>query len=206
MRQRPPYNCADMVSPPDAESSRRKDERGLLKVAIVVTLFWLVPFSPQWLFWEKFDILGVIATLGGIGLAIAWFIMALCYRSIRILVLSGAVALLCVGVFNDVPNRVLARVTLAKREASYMKAVCARLEMWTEVETGEQVLIDNSGGTVKVGFLFGNSLYNDGAIVYDPSGEVARPGRTQPLKIFGGTLASVDHLRDSWYYCRLILD
>lgn len=188
------------------KASRREDERIVFIVFGIGTLLWLVAFLPQWLFWMSADILGLFATLGGIVGAFGWTIGAIMLRSMRMLIVGFAMAVLCGAVTQGVPEQILARVTLANREERYLSVVKSPPEISTEIETGEQVLIDKGNGNLKVGFLFGNVLYNDGAIVYDPAREMIRPGRTHPMPIFGGTLAGVQHLRGPWYYCRLILD
>jgi hypothetical protein len=155
------------------------------------------------------DVAGVFATLGGCIVALTWLVASVACGSIRMTCIGIFMAVLCVAVMSGIPEQLKARVTLATREKEYLRVIAntsASADTPTYADHGERILFDTEVGNLKVGFLFGNPMLNDGAIVYDPAGDIDRPGRKHPYPLFGGSLVSVSHLRGPWYYCSLELD
>jgi hypothetical protein len=123
------------------------------------------------------------------------------------MVIAGLVMALAAALaFFGMPNKLKLRVTLAANESRYLKIINEirkSPDTWNDAHSKEVVSIDQTGGTLRVGFDMGNGFLDDcWNIVYDPSGEIMKanePGSSEN-EPFQGIVGTTRHLRGPWYF------
>ncbi len=191
----------------DIEEKEISSEKFWFVVLGILGVPWLSVFVPQWLMWGfLWEFFGFFAALFGILGSLVWLSCAAASRSKRMLIVAVSISVISVAALAGVPNQLKLRVTLAANEGRYLKTideVRKSPDTWNDAHANARVRIDQTGGTLRVGFDMGNGMIDDfWYIVHDPSGEIMKvnvPG-TNEKDPFEGVVGSARHLRGPWYF------